>query len=65
MSWPCAADTRFTVKDVGDALLEQLKTTKEPGIVVKQPEEDYIRFNNYGRRFNSALRNKRTFIHAC
>ncbi|XP_058265009.1 agrin isoform X4 [Hemibagrus wyckioides] len=41
-------DTRFTVEDVGDALLKQLKTAKEPGIVVKQPEEDYIRFTNYG-----------------
>ncbi|XP_047662867.1 agrin isoform X7 [Tachysurus fulvidraco] len=41
-------DTRFTVEDVGDALLEQLKTAKEHGIVVKQPEEDYIRFTNYG-----------------
>lgn len=48
-SWPCAADTRFTVEDVGDALLKQLKTAKEPGIVVKQPEEDYIRFTNYGK----------------
>ncbi|KAF4078101.1 hypothetical protein AMELA_G00195500 [Ameiurus melas] len=41
-------DTRFTVEDVGDALLKQLKTAKEPGIVVKQPEEEYIRFNTYG-----------------
>lgn len=48
-SWPCAADTRFTVEDVGDALLKQLKTAKEPGIVVKQPEEEYIRFNTYGK----------------
>lgn len=48
-SWPWAADTRFTVEDVSEALLKQLKTAKEPGIVVKQPEEEYVRFNNFGK----------------
>ncbi|KAI5612251.1 agrin isoform X10 [Silurus asotus] len=41
-------DTGFTVEDVGGALLKQLKTAKEPGIVVKKPEEDFIRITNTG-----------------
>ncbi|KAG7472748.1 hypothetical protein MATL_G00112170 [Megalops atlanticus] len=41
-------DTRYTVEDVEGALLKQLKEAKETAIVVKKPEEDNIRFNNYG-----------------
>ncbi|KAJ8395170.1 hypothetical protein AAFF_G00036260, partial [Aldrovandia affinis] len=41
-------DTRYTVEDIEGALLKQLKAAKETAIVVKKPEEDNIRFNNYG-----------------
>ncbi|XP_028848509.1 agrin isoform X3 [Denticeps clupeoides] len=41
-------DTRFTLDEVQGALLKQLKATKEPGIVVKKPEEENIRFSAYG-----------------
>ncbi|KAG9332758.1 hypothetical protein JZ751_014857 [Albula glossodonta] len=41
-------DTRYTVEDIEGALLKQLKAAKESAIVVKKPEEDNIRFNNYG-----------------
>ncbi|KAL2103599.1 hypothetical protein ACEWY4_000467 [Coilia grayii] len=41
-------DTRFSVEDIEGALLKQLKAAREPGIVVKKPEEDNISFSNYG-----------------
>ncbi|XP_053339274.1 agrin [Clarias gariepinus] len=41
-------DTGFTVDDVRDALLKQLKTAKDPGIVVKHPAENYLRFTKQG-----------------
>ncbi|KAJ8265022.1 hypothetical protein COCON_G00141210 [Conger conger] len=41
-------DTRYTVEDIEGALLRQLKAAKEPAILVKKPEEDNIRFSNYG-----------------
>ncbi|KAJ8371027.1 hypothetical protein SKAU_G00110550 [Synaphobranchus kaupii] len=41
-------DTRYTVEDIEGALLKQLKAAKETTIVVKKPEEDNIRFSNYG-----------------
>ncbi|XP_042159508.1 agrin isoform X1 [Oncorhynchus tshawytscha] len=41
-------ETRFTVQDIEGALLKQLKAAKETAIVVKKPEEENIRFNNYG-----------------
>ena len=44
----CVADTRFRVEDIEGALLKQLKAAREPGIVVKKPEEDNISFSNYG-----------------
>uniref|UniRef100_A0A674DNC9 Agrin n=1 Tax=Salmo trutta TaxID=8032 RepID=A0A674DNC9_SALTR len=42
-------ETRFKVQDIEGALLKQLKAAKETAIVVKKPEEENIRFNNYGR----------------
>ncbi|XP_031422229.1 agrin isoform X3 [Clupea harengus] len=41
-------DTRFRVEDIEGSLLKQLKAAREPGIVVKKPEEDNISFSNYG-----------------
>ncbi|XP_029291120.1 agrin isoform X4 [Cottoperca gobio] len=41
-------DTRFTVEDIEGALLKQLKASKETGIAVKKPEDENIRFTNYG-----------------
>ncbi|XP_073794693.1 agrin isoform X35 [Danio rerio] len=41
-------DTRFNVGDIEGALLKQLKASKDTGIVVKKPEEENIRINNYG-----------------
>ncbi|CDQ81120.1 unnamed protein product [Oncorhynchus mykiss] len=41
-------ETSFTVQDIEGALLKQLKAAKETAIVVKKPEEENIRFNNYG-----------------
>nr|XP_046222264.1 LOW QUALITY PROTEIN: agrin-like [Oncorhynchus gorbuscha] len=41
-------ETRFTAQDIEGALLKQLKAAKETAIVVKKPEEENIRFNNYG-----------------
>ncbi|XP_066528464.1 agrin [Hoplias malabaricus] len=41
-------DTRFTVEGIETSLLKQLKTAKGTGIVVKQPEEDYVSFTKYG-----------------
>lgn len=37
------------MQDIEGALLKQLKAAKETAIVVKKPEEENIRFNNYGR----------------
>ncbi|XP_062871868.1 agrin isoform X2 [Trichomycterus rosablanca] len=42
-------DTRFTVEDIKSALVKQLKTAKGSGIVVKQPEDNYIRFTDQGQ----------------
>lgn len=52
---PClsSADTRYTVEDIEGALLKQMKASKDTGIGVKKPEEQNIRFTNYG---NSARR---------
>ncbi|XP_059189505.1 agrin isoform X6 [Centropristis striata] len=41
-------DTRFTVTDIEGALLKQLKASKDTSIAVKKPEEENIRFTNYG-----------------
>ncbi|KAM8862490.1 agrin isoform 9-T9 [Spinachia spinachia] len=41
-------DTRFTVEDIEGALLRQLKASRETGIAVKKPEDENIRFTNYG-----------------
>uniref|UniRef100_A0A8B9H3K8 Agrin n=1 Tax=Astyanax mexicanus TaxID=7994 RepID=A0A8B9H3K8_ASTMX len=40
-------DTRFTVEDIEASLLKQLKTSKGTGIMVKQPEEEYVSFTKY------------------
>lgn len=47
---PClsAADTRYTVEDIEGALLKQMKASKDTGIAVKKPEDQNIRFTNYG-----------------
>lgn len=45
---PPPPDTRYSVEDIEEALLKQLKAAKETAIVVKKPEEDNIRFSNYG-----------------
>lgn len=47
---PCLspADTRYTVEDIEGALLKQMKASKDTGIAVKKPEEQNIRFTNYG-----------------
>jgi hypothetical protein len=37
------------VEDIEGALLKQLKAAKETSIMVKKPEEENIRFTNYGR----------------
>ncbi|KAM8829956.1 agrin isoform 2-T2 [Synchiropus picturatus] len=41
-------DTRFTVEDIEGHLIKQLKASKDAGISVSKPEEENIRFNNYG-----------------
>ncbi|KAF0036733.1 hypothetical protein F2P81_012045 [Scophthalmus maximus] len=41
-------DTRYTVEDIEGALLKQLKASKETSIAVKKPEDENIRFTNYG-----------------
>uniref|UniRef100_A0A3Q3CAH8 Agrin n=1 Tax=Haplochromis burtoni TaxID=8153 RepID=A0A3Q3CAH8_HAPBU len=41
-------DTRFTVEDIVGALLKQLKASKDTSISVKKPEDENIRFTNYG-----------------
>lgn len=41
-------DTRYAVEDIEEALLKQLKASKETSIAVKKPEEKNIRFTNYG-----------------
>ncbi|XP_031649944.1 agrin isoform X3 [Oncorhynchus kisutch] len=42
------SETRYTVEDIEGALLKQLKAAKETAIMVKKPEEENIRFTNYG-----------------
>lgn len=41
-------DTRYTVEDIEGALLKQLKASKDTSIAVKKPEDENIRFTNYG-----------------
>lgn len=41
-------DTRYTVEDIEEALLNQLKASKDTSIAVKKPEDENIRFTNYG-----------------
>uniref|UniRef100_A0A3P8V635 Agrin n=1 Tax=Cynoglossus semilaevis TaxID=244447 RepID=A0A3P8V635_CYNSE len=41
-------DTKYTVEDIEGALLKQLKVSKDTGIAVKKPEDENIRFTNYG-----------------
>uniref|UniRef100_A0A4W6CBM3 Agrin n=1 Tax=Lates calcarifer TaxID=8187 RepID=A0A4W6CBM3_LATCA len=41
-------DTRYRVEDIEGALLKQLKASKETSIAVKKPEDENIRFTNYG-----------------
>ncbi|KAM4609928.1 agrin [Polymixia lowei] len=41
-------DTRYTVEDIEGALLKQLKAARESSILVKKPEQENIRFTNYG-----------------
>ncbi|XP_067381825.1 agrin isoform X9 [Channa argus] len=41
-------ETRYTVEDIEGALLKQLKASKETSIAVKKPEDENIRFTNYG-----------------
>lgn len=43
-------DTRYTVEDMEGALLKQLKASKETSIAVKKPEDENIRFTNYGNK---------------
>ena len=54
---PCFLDTRYTVEDIEGALLKQLKAAKEAAILVKKPEEDNIRFSNYGKPLRSENHN--------
>ncbi|XP_076596610.1 agrin isoform X7 [Chaetodon auriga] len=44
-------DTRYTVEDIEGALLKQLKASKDTSIAVKKPEDENIRFTNYGLTF--------------
>lgn len=41
-------DTRYTVEDIEGALLKQMKASKDTSIAVKKPEDQNIRFTNYG-----------------
>uniref|UniRef100_A0A1A7XDU0 Agrin n=1 Tax=Iconisemion striatum TaxID=60296 RepID=A0A1A7XDU0_9TELE len=41
-------ETRYTVEDIVRALLKQLKASKDTSISVKKPEDENIRFTNYG-----------------
>uniref|UniRef100_A0A668A9S5 Agrin n=1 Tax=Myripristis murdjan TaxID=586833 RepID=A0A668A9S5_9TELE len=41
-------DTRYTVEDIKEALLKQLKASRDTSIAVRKPEEENIRFTNYG-----------------
>nr|XP_054602129.1 agrin isoform X4 [Nothobranchius furzeri] len=41
-------ETRYTVEDIVRALLRQLKASKDTSISVKKPEDENIRFTNYG-----------------
>ncbi|XP_072222987.1 agrin isoform X2 [Leuresthes tenuis] len=40
--------TKYTVEDIEGALLKQLKASKDTSISVKKPENENIRFINYG-----------------
>lgn len=44
----CVVDTRYTVEDIEGALLKQMKASKDTSIAVKKPEDQNIRFTNYG-----------------
>ncbi|XP_068186942.1 agrin isoform X2 [Antennarius striatus] len=44
-------DTRYTVEDIEGALLKQLKASKDTSITVKKPENENVRFTNYGLSF--------------
>ncbi|XP_068997022.1 agrin isoform X2 [Embiotoca jacksoni] len=41
-------DTRYTVEDIVEALLKQLKASRDTSISVKKPEDENIHFTNYG-----------------
>uniref|UniRef100_A0A3B3DND2 Agrin n=1 Tax=Oryzias melastigma TaxID=30732 RepID=A0A3B3DND2_ORYME len=41
-------DTQFTVDNIMEALLKQLKASKDTSISVKKPEENNIRFTSFG-----------------
>ncbi|KAM6981822.1 agrin isoform 4-T4 [Tautogolabrus adspersus] len=41
-------DTKNTVEDIEGALRKQLKASKDTSIAVKKPEDENIRFTNYG-----------------
>ncbi|XP_074537264.1 agrin isoform X2 [Halichoeres trimaculatus] len=45
-------DTKYTVEDMEGALLKQLKASKDTSIAVKKPEDENIRFTNYGLSSN-------------
>uniref|UniRef100_A0A8D0AWN3 Agrin n=1 Tax=Sander lucioperca TaxID=283035 RepID=A0A8D0AWN3_SANLU len=53
-------DTRYTVEDIEGALLKQLKASKETSIAVKKPEDENIRFTNYGNTVWTCVRSVRT-----
>ncbi|XP_029975271.1 agrin isoform X4 [Salarias fasciatus] len=44
-------DTRYSVDDIVGALLKQLKASRDTSISVKKPEDENIRFTNYGLSF--------------
>lgn len=48
LSLLCIIDTRYTVEDIEGALLKQLKASRDTSIAVKKPEDENIRFTNYG-----------------
>ncbi|XP_051282433.1 agrin isoform X6 [Dicentrarchus labrax] len=41
-------DTKYSVEDIEGSLLKQLKASKDTSIAVKKPEDENIRFTNYG-----------------
>nr|XP_023651627.1 agrin-like isoform X4 [Paramormyrops kingsleyae] len=42
------SDTSYTMTDVAEALVKQIKASKETGIVVKKPVESHTRFYSHG-----------------